>query len=145
MSEISLRALGLPVIAPKPRLPAVSFSHCVDGVDAVRVEAIAVGGANQRSGTWENRAAARNEGGFEMRSPVLAAIAAVSLVTASSAAIAQTAAPATPVERSGANLDGENQLRGTTKWIVGAIALALLIWGLIEILNNDDDDAPVSP
>ena len=83
-----------------------------------------------------------------MRSPVLAAIAAVSLVTASSAAIAQTAAPTTPAapfERSGASLDGENQLRGTTMWIVGAIALLLLIWGLIELLNDDEDDVPVSP
>ena len=83
-----------------------------------------------------------------MRSPVLAAIAAVSLVTASSAAIAQTAAPAAPaapVERSGASLDGESQLRGTTLWIVGGIALLLLIWGLIELLNDDDDDVPVSP
>ena len=30
-------------------------------------------------------------------------------------------------------------------WIVGAIALLLLIWGLIELLNDDEDDVPVSP
>jgi hypothetical protein len=83
-----------------------------------------------------------------MRSIPLAAIAAVSLITASSAAVAQTtapAAPAAPVERSGASLDGDSQLRGTTMWVLGAIALALLIWGLIEILGDDDEAAPVSP
>ena len=82
-----------------------------------------------------------------MRSPVLAAIAAVSLVTSSSAAIAQTAAPTAPVApvaRSGASVDDASQLRGTTLWIVGIIALLLLIWGLIELLNNGND-APVSP
>jgi hypothetical protein len=83
-----------------------------------------------------------------MRSITLAGIAAVSLITASSAAVAQTAAPTTPaapVERSGASLDRESQLRGHTLWIVGAVALALLIWGLIEILGDDDEDVPVSP
>ena len=83
-----------------------------------------------------------------MRSTTLAAVAAISLITASSAAVAQTAAPSTPVapiERAGAGLDGENQLRGTTMWILGAIALALLIWGLIEILDDDEEDVPVSP
>jgi hypothetical protein len=83
-----------------------------------------------------------------MRSPVLAATAALALITASSAAVAQTAAPSAPaasVERSGASLDSDSQLRGTTMWVLGAIALALLIWGLIEILGDDDEDAPVSP
>lgn len=83
-----------------------------------------------------------------IRSTKLAALAAVSLITASSAAVAQTAAPSTapvPVERAGAGLDGESQLRGTTMWVLGAIALALLIWGLIEILGDDDEDVPVSP
>jgi len=83
-----------------------------------------------------------------MRSITLAGIAAVSLITASSAAVAQSAAPTTPaapVERSGASLDSESQLRGHTLWIVGAVALALLIWGLIEILGDDDEDVPVSP
>lgn len=81
-----------------------------------------------------------------MRSSALAAIAAVSLVTASSAAVAQTAAPTSPapVQRSGAAVDGESQLRGYTLWIAAAIALGLLIWGLIEILD-DGDEAPVSP
>ena len=59
-----------------------------------------------------------------MRSPALAAVAALSLVTASSAAVAQTAVPAAPVERAGAGLDSESPLRGTTMWVLGAIALA---------------------
>ena len=80
-----------------------------------------------------------------MRSPTLAAAAALALITASSAAVAQTATPVAPVERSGASLDSDSQLRGTTMWVVGAIALALLIWGLIEILGDDDEAPPVSP
>jgi hypothetical protein len=83
-----------------------------------------------------------------MRSSLLAAIAAASLITASSAAVAQTAAPAAPaapVERAGASVDGGSELQGTTLWVAAAIALALLIWGLIELLGDDEEEAPVSP
>jgi hypothetical protein len=30
-------------------------------------------------------------------------------------------------------------------WVAAAIALALLIWGLIELLGDDEEEAPVSP
>ena len=47
--------------------------------------------------------------------------------------------------RAGADMESESQLRGTGKWIIGAVVLALLIWGAIELLDNDDEAFPVSP
>lgn len=64
------------------------------------------------------------------------------------AALALTAAPivaqAAPQElsRAGAELGEFEEIRGTTMWIVAAIALALIIWGGIELL---DDNEPSSP
>ena len=81
-----------------------------------------------------------------MLSKKMTALAAISLVTASTAAAAQSPAPGqTPaVERAGTEAQGSNELRGGTVWILGAIVLGLLIWGAIELLN-DDEDAPTSP
>jgi hypothetical protein len=80
-----------------------------------------------------------------MLSNKIAALAAASLIGMSSAAAAQNAAPlslghASVVERAGAATEGTNELRGTTGWIIGAIALGLIIWGAIELL--DDSDSP---
>ena len=79
-----------------------------------------------------------------MISRTLAALAAASLVFGSSAAMAQSAAPlgvgnSPAVERAGADADSASELRGTTGWIIGAIALALIIWGAIELLDDDPD------
>lgn len=81
-----------------------------------------------------------------MRFKPLAALAAISMVVGSSAAAAQSVAPATPiVDRAGADAEEANQLAGGgTVLIIGAVVLALAIWGIIE-LTDDDDDAPVSP
>lgn len=80
-----------------------------------------------------------------MRSRKLAALAAFSLVASSSAAIAQSAQPLSlqgspAIERAGAEVEGEGQLVGTTAWILGAIALGLVIWGIIEL--TDDPSSP---
>ena len=80
-----------------------------------------------------------------MRSRKLAALAALSLVASSSAAIAQSAQPLSiqgspAVERAGAEVEGEGQLVGTTAWILAAIALGLIIWGIIEL--TDDPSSP---
>jgi hypothetical protein len=82
-----------------------------------------------------------------MLSKKIAALAAASLLSMSSAAVAQTAAPLSvaqspAVERAGADVAGASELRGTTGWIIGAIALGLLIWGAIELLDNDDPSSP---
>jgi len=84
-----------------------------------------------------------------MISRKLAALVATSLVVSSSAALAQSAQPLSlangPVAaRAGADVQDSNQLHGTTLYIVGAIALGLIIWGAIELLD-DDDDFPTSP
>ena len=81
-----------------------------------------------------------------MRSRKLAALAAFSLVASSSAAVAQSAQPLSlqgspAVERAGAEMQGEGQLVGTTAWILAAIALGLIIWGVIELTSDAD---PVS-
>lgn len=80
-----------------------------------------------------------------MRFKPLAALAAISLVVGSSAAAAQSAAPAAPaVDRAGAQSDEANDLvGGGTILIIGAVVLALAIWGIIELTN--DDEEPVSP
>lgn len=82
-----------------------------------------------------------------MLSKKLAAIAAISLITASSAAVAQSAptslqAPSasragTPV--AGNNLDDRN---GIGIYIVGAVVLGLIIWGIIELTDDDNSDSP---
>ena len=80
-----------------------------------------------------------------MISRTLAAIAAASLVFGSSAALAQSAAPLSvgnspAIERAGADAAAESELRGNGRWIIYAVALALIIWGAIELL--DDSDSP---
>jgi hypothetical protein len=74
----------------------------------------------------------------------LAAVAAISMITASTAAVAQTAAPsvaAASTARAGAPAQGSNELVGTTAWILAAIALGLIVWGIIE-LTDDDGESP---
>ena len=84
-----------------------------------------------------------------MLSKKLAAIAAVSLITASSAAVAQSAQPLSlthsPAARASAGTTGQSSLdrRGYGIYIVGAIVLGLIIWGIIELTN--DDNGPHSP
>lgn len=78
-----------------------------------------------------------------MLSKKLAAIAAFSMLTASTVAHAQATPVAAPaIERAGATADNANALEGTTFWIVGAIVVGLAIWGIIELT---DDDEPSSP
>jgi hypothetical protein len=81
-----------------------------------------------------------------MRSKLLAALAASALVLGGTAASAQVvAAPTTQTARAGAPVSQSSELRGTTGWILGAIALGLIIWGAIELFGDDDEDMPVSP
>ncbi len=78
-----------------------------------------------------------------MLSKKLAALAAISMVAASSAAVAQTAPASAPaVSRVSADVEGSNELVGTTAWILAAIALGLIVWGIVELTG---DDGPSSP
>lgn len=78
-----------------------------------------------------------------MLSKKLAALAAISMVAASSAAVAQSAPASAPVvSRASADVQGSNELVGTTAWILAAIALGLVVWGIVELTG---DDGPSSP
>jgi hypothetical protein len=86
-----------------------------------------------------------------MLSKKLAAIAAVSLITASSAAVAQTAQPLSlsnspTAERASAGMSGQSNLdrRGYGIYIVGAVVLGLIVWGIIKLVDNNNN-GPSSP
>ena len=79
----------------------------------------------------------------------LHAIAALSLLGASSTALAQSAAPLSVahspvIAPAGASLDEASDLRGPGLWIAGAVVLGLIVWGIIELTGDDDEDFPVS-
>lgn len=79
-----------------------------------------------------------------MRMKSLVAIAALSLVAAPVAA--QSAAPlSAPAVRAGAETGDASRLHGTTAWILAAIALGLIVWGIIELTGDDEEDFPNSP
>jgi hypothetical protein len=85
-----------------------------------------------------------------MLSRKLSALVAMSVLTASSAAVAQTAQPLSlgnaPAMRAGAlstdasALDDRN---GIGIYIIGAVVLGLIVWGVIELTK--DDGGPESP
>jgi hypothetical protein len=78
----------------------------------------------------------------------LHALAALSLVGASSAAVAQSAAPLSlayaPAAAQPASPGEAGELHGPVLWIGGLVVLGLAIWGLTELLD-DEDAFPVSP
>ncbi len=63
-----------------------------------------------------------------------------------SAALALTLAPiaaqAAPAARTAAPVAESEELVGTTMWIVAAIALGLVIWGVIELTSDDEPESP---
>ena len=70
-----------------------------------------------------------------------------SAVTASAAlalTLAPIAAQAAPQEASrlGSDVAAAEEVRGTTMWIIAAVALGLIVWGIIEL---SDDNEPESP
>jgi len=86
-----------------------------------------------------------------MLSKKLTAIVAASLLSASSAAVAQTAQPLSltnspAVERSGASMQGQSNLdrRGYGIYVVGVIVLGLIIWGIVKLVDNGNN-GPSSP
>ena len=79
-----------------------------------------------------------------MRTHGFAALAAVSLVASPVAAAAAPLAPPVSAAQVGDSTQGSGELVGTTAWILAAIGLGLIIWGIIE-LTSDDDDFPTSP
>jgi hypothetical protein len=85
-----------------------------------------------------------------MLSKKLSALVAISVLTASSAAVAQTAQPLSlakaPMMRVAAPTSDVSQLddrNGIGIYIIGAVVLGLIVWGVNELTNNDN--GPKSP
>ncbi len=85
-----------------------------------------------------------------MLSKKLSALVAISVLTASSTAVAQTAQPLSlgnaPAMRAGAPSTDASALddrNGIGIYIIGAVVLGLIVWGIIELTKGDD--APASP
>ena len=73
-------------------------------------------------------------------------LAALALLGTGSAAVAQTAAPLSLANAAAvATPAGANELHGTARWVAGAIVLGLIVWGIIELTDNDDHAFPTSP
>lgn len=84
-----------------------------------------------------------------MNSKKLSALVAISMLTASSAAVAQSAQSlslaSSPVVHAGADAQGANALdsrNGIGIYLIGAVILGLIIWGVIELTK---DGGPSSP
>jgi hypothetical protein len=85
-----------------------------------------------------------------MLSKKISALVAISVLTASSAAVAQTAQPlslantptmqANALPNQGSALDSRN---GIGIYVIGAVVLGLIVWGIIELTKKDDN--PSSP
>ena len=80
-----------------------------------------------------------------MLSNKLSALVAISVLTASSAAVAQTAQPLSlanaPQVRTGAVTSDASALddrNGIGIYIIGAVVLGLIIWGIIELTSDDN-------
>jgi hypothetical protein len=76
------------------------------------------------------------------------ALAALSLVAGSSAAAAQSAAPLSlanspGVQRAGPETQGESAFLRRSGWILGIVALGILVFVILEV-SKDQDDFPVS-
>ena len=86
-----------------------------------------------------------------MLSKKLSALVAISVLTASSAAVAQSAQPLSlanaPAARAGAPTADANALDGRNGigiYIIGAVVLGLIIWGIIELTKTTTAREPVS-
>lgn len=85
-----------------------------------------------------------------MLSKKLSALVAISVLTASSAAVAQTAQPLSltnsPMARVAAPTSDVSRLddrNGIGIYIIGAVVLGLIVWGVIELTNGNG--GPHSP
>ena len=83
-----------------------------------------------------------------MHSKIVGILAAASLLGGAGAA-AQSAAPLSladspAITRAGADADGASELRGG-RWVLAAAVVALVIWGAIELLGDNDEAFPASP
>jgi hypothetical protein len=69
------------------------------------------------------------------------AVGAVSALALTIVPLAAQAAPQ-PAPRLGAVTEDSQELVGTTAWILAAIGLGLVIWGIIELTDDDEPESP---
>lgn len=69
------------------------------------------------------------------------AITAVSALALTVVPVAAQAAPQ-PISRAPAATEESQELVGTTAWILAAIGLGLVIWGIIELTDDDEPESP---
>ena len=82
-----------------------------------------------------------------MISKKLSALVAISMLTASSAAVAQSAQSLslTPAAHAGADAQSANALdsrNGIGIYLIGAVVLGLIVWGVIELTKDDEPSSP---
>lgn len=84
-----------------------------------------------------------------MISKKLSALVAISMLTASSAAVAQSAQSlslaGSPAVHAGADAQGANALdsrNGIGIYLIGAVVLGLIVWGVIELTKDDEPESP---
>jgi hypothetical protein len=82
-----------------------------------------------------------------MQRKSFAAIAAAALITTPVAAAAPSAAPLSlaSAQRAGDDTRDADRLHGTTAWILAAIALGLIVLGIIELTGDGTNSVPLSP
>lgn len=85
-----------------------------------------------------------------MLSKKLSALVAISMLTASSAAVAQSAqslslagSPSVRASADGQDASALDSRNGIGIYLIGAVVLGLIIWGVIELTKSDE--GPSSP
>jgi hypothetical protein len=78
-----------------------------------------------------------------MVSKTTAALLAALSLSVSGPAAAQSAgalslAGSPAAQRAGVDMDEASQLRGPGLWIAGAVVLGLIVWGIIELTDNEE-------
>jgi hypothetical protein len=73
---------------------------------------------------------------------IIAAVAATALLSAAPAVAQASAAPVPAVEKASGSAQFEDM--GPEMWLLGAVVLGLAIWGIVELVDDNDED-PVSP
>lgn len=68
------------------------------------------------------------------------AITAISALALVAVPVAAQAAPV--ASRAPAGVEDSQELVGTTAWILAAIGAALIIWGIIELTDDDEPESP---
>lgn len=71
---------------------------------------------------------------------ILAAAAAATMVVGTTASASAAQSLSLQNAPRAATIVGEsNEQVGTTTWVLGAIALGLVIWGVVELASDDSD------